>query len=61
MADIRSHLFSLSEKLQLPILIETTLEKLLKLYSYVGFEVYREWMDEEANINVWFLERKLRA
>jgi hypothetical protein len=61
LADIRSHLFDLSEKLQLPILIETTLEKLLKLYTYVGFEVYRQWMDEEANINVWFLERKLRA
>lgn len=61
LADIRSHLFKLSEELQLPILIETTLEKLLKLYTYVGFEVYHEWMDEDANINVWFLERKLSA
>ncbi len=60
LADIRDHLFDLSEKLQLPILIETTVEKLLKLYRYVGFEVYHEWYDEEADLNVWFLERPLR-
>jgi hypothetical protein len=59
LADIRDHLFGLSEKLQLPILIETTVEKLLKLYRYVGFEEYNKWEDEETGINVWFLERKL--
>lgn len=60
LADIRDHLFGLSEKLQLPILIETTVEKVLKLYRYVGFEKYREWYDEQADIKVWFLERKLK-
>ena len=59
LADIRDHLFGLSEKLKLPILIETTVEKLLKLYRYVGFEEYHKWEDDEAGINVWFLERKL--
>ncbi len=59
LADIRDHLFGLSEKLQLPILIETTVEKVLKLYRYVGFEEYYKWEDTEAGINVWFLERKL--
>jgi len=61
LADIRDHLFGLSEKLQLPILIETTVEKVLKLYRYVGFEEYNQWNDEEAGLNVWFLERKLKA
>lgn len=61
LADIRDHLFGLSEKLQLPILIETTVEKVLKLYRYVGFEEYHKWYDEEADINVWFLERNLKA
>lgn len=61
LADIRDHLFALSEKLQLPILIETTVEKMLKLYHYVGFEDYHQWYDEEAGINVWFLERKVRS
>ncbi len=60
LADIRDHLFHMSERLQLPILIETTIEKLLKLYNYVGFEVYHQWNDEEAGINVWFLQRKLK-
>ncbi len=61
LADIRDHLFGLSEKLQLPILIETTVEKVLKLYRYVGFEEYHKWHDKDAGIDVWFLERKLKA
>jgi len=59
LADIRDHLFGLSEKLQLPILIETTVEKVRKLYRYVGFEEYHMWEDTEGGINVWFLERKV--
>jgi hypothetical protein len=61
LADIRDHLFTLSDRLQLPILIETTLEKLLKLYTYVGFEIYHQWYDQDAGINVWFLERKVKV
>jgi hypothetical protein len=60
LADVRDHLFGLSENLQLPILIETTVEKVLKLYRYVGFEEYHKWYDADADINVWFLERKLK-
>jgi len=59
LADIRDHLFGLSEKYQVPVLIETTVEKVLKLYNYVGFEEYNRWHDEEAGIDVWFLERKV--
>jgi len=59
LADIRDHLFGLSESLQLPILIETTVEKVRKLYRYVGFEEYHKWEDAEAGIDVWFLERKV--
>ncbi len=61
LADIRDHLFGLSERLQLPILIETTVEKVLKMYRYVGFEIYHRWHDQKANIDVWFLERKLES
>lgn len=61
LADIRDHLFGLSEKLQLPILIETTVEKVRKLYRYVGFEEYHKWEDTDAGINVWFLERKVNT
>ncbi len=61
LADIRDHLFNLSEKLNLPILIETTIEKLLKLYNYVGFEIYQTWHDREADIKVWFLQREVKS
>jgi hypothetical protein len=61
LADIRDHLFGLSEKLQLPILIETTVDKVRKLYHYVGFEEYHKWEDAEAGIDVWFLERKVNV
>lgn len=60
LADIRVHLFGLSEKYQLPILIETTVEKVLKLYHYVGFEEYHHWEDTQAGITVWFLERRIQ-
>ncbi len=59
LADINEHLYELSESLQLPILIETTIEKILRLYKYVGFEIYHKWHDEEADISVWFLQREL--
>jgi hypothetical protein len=59
LADIRDHLFGLSEKLQLPILIETTVERVRKLYHYVGFEEYHVWEEEGSGITVWFLERKV--
>ena len=59
LADIRDHLFGLSEKLQLPILIETTVDRVRKLYYYVGFEEYHKWEEEDSGITVWFLERKV--
>jgi hypothetical protein len=57
LADIRDHLFGVSDKKNLPILIETTVEKVLKLYKYVGFDIYHEWYDETINMPVWFLKR----
>jgi hypothetical protein len=60
LADIRDRLWSTSEESKLPILIETTVEKVLKLYKYVGFEIYHEWYDEKAELNLWFLKRECR-
>jgi hypothetical protein len=57
LADIRDRLWSASAETGLPILIETTVEKVLKLYKYVGFEIYNQWYDESADINLWFLKR----
>jgi len=57
LADIRDHLFSISQEKNLPILIETTVERVLKLYKYVGFEIYHEMYDETIDMPVWFLKR----
>lgn len=57
LADIRDHLFGVSEKTGLPILLKTTVKKVLKLYKYVGFEIYHEFYDETINMPVWFLKR----
>jgi hypothetical protein len=61
LADIRDHLFGLSFNLHLPILIETTVEKMLGFYRYVGFEEYHRWHDTKDGIDVWFLERKVKS
>jgi len=60
LVDINEHLIARSREYKLPILIETTIEKILKLYNYVGFETYNTWHDKEADIDVWFLKRELK-
>jgi hypothetical protein len=60
LADIRDHLNDLSNDYKIPILIETTVEKLLKLYRYVGFEVYDEFFDETIGMPVYFLRKDPR-
>lgn len=57
LADIRDHLNELVEELQIPILMETTVEKLLKLYKFVGFEIYDEFFDETIGMTVWFMRK----
>lgn len=57
LADVRDHLFGMSERMQLPILIETTVEKVRKLYHYVGFREYHHWHDAVEAMDVWYLER----
>ncbi len=55
--EVRDHLSALQTMHHLPILIETTLEKMLKLYQYVGFKIYRTWTDEKTGVTIWFLKR----
>jgi len=57
LADIRDHLNELTAGLGIPILIETTVEKLLKLYRFVGFYVYDEFFDETIGMTVYFLRK----
>ncbi|MCB8998442.1 MAG: hypothetical protein H6540_00035 [Bacteroidales bacterium] len=61
LAEIRNHLDEQSIKNNLPILIETTVERNLKLYQYVGFEIYHHWYDPKEDLNVWFLMREIKV
>ncbi|MCF8224362.1 MAG: hypothetical protein K9J30_00635 [Bacteroidales bacterium] len=57
LADIRDHLNELSSREGIPVLIETTVVKLLKLYQYVGFEIYDEFFDETIDMKVYYLRK----
>jgi hypothetical protein len=61
LAEIRNCLDDKSIAYNLPILIETTVERNLKLYQYVGFEIYHHWYDANEDLNVWFLLRKVKV
>jgi len=57
LADVRDHLNLLSRDLEIPILIETTVEKLLKLYRFVGFESYHQFFDKTIGMPVYYLRK----
>lgn len=61
LAEVRDRLDEESIRHNLPILIETTVERNLKLYQYVGFEIYHHWYDEKEDLNVWFLMREVKV
>jgi hypothetical protein len=61
LAEIRNRLDEKSLEFNLPILIETTVERNLKLYQYVGFEIYHHWYDAKEDLNVWFLLREVKV
>lgn len=61
LAEIRTRLDEKSIECNLPILIETTVERNLKLYQYVGFEIYHHWYDTKEDLNVWFLQRDVKV
>lgn len=58
LAEIRDHLFGLSRETQLPLVIETVMPKVLKLYKYVGFKQYYVWHNELQGFKMWFLKRE---
>lgn len=57
LADVRDHLNELSRKYNVPVLMETTVEKLLRFYKYSGYEIYDEVFDVTSNLPVWFLRK----
>ncbi len=61
LAEVRNLLDEQSITNNLPVLIETTVERNLTLYKYIGFEIYHHWHDEQKDLNVWFLLRPVKV
>lgn len=57
--DIKRGIFELSKKLQLPILLETSVERNKTVYEYFGFKVYHKWKPAK-NYSLWFMKRDFR-
>ena len=56
--ELKNKIFELSKKENLPILIETSVEKNKIIYQRYGFEIYFSWFDEKNNITLWFMKRE---
>ena len=50
-------MFKESEHTGLPIYLETTLERMMKVYARYDFEMYHYWEDKEKDIQYWFMKK----
>lgn len=57
--DLKRGIFDLSKNLQLPILLETSVERNKTVYEYFGFRVYHKWKPAK-NYTLWFMIRDFR-
>ena len=57
--ELKNYLFQLSEKEQLPILLETSVERNKLIYERYGFKVYHVWPDSGDGIALWFMIREV--
>ena len=55
--EMKDYLFNLSEKEQLPILLETSVERNKVIYERYGFKVYHTWPDSGNGNALWFMIR----
>lgn len=56
--ELKEHLFELSKKENLPILLETSVDRNREVYERYGFEVYHTWEDSGGGKALWFMMRK---
>ncbi len=56
--ELKDYLFELSRKEQLPIILETSVERNRKVYERYGFRVYHEWADSGDGKTLWFMVRE---
>lgn len=56
--ELKNYIFSEADRLQLPIYLETSMQKNLIAYKRYGFETFHEWNVEKQNITLWFMKRE---
>lgn len=57
--EMKDYLFDLSEKEELPILLETSVERNKVIYERYGFNVYHTWPDSGNGKTLWFMIREV--
>lgn len=55
--EMKDQIFNWSKNEQLPILLETSVERNKNAYERYGFQVYHEWKNGEGN-TLWFMIRQ---
>lgn len=56
--ELKNAVFAEAKKQQLPIYLETSLNRNRYIYERIGFETYHEWIDVDRNICFWFMRWK---
>jgi hypothetical protein len=54
--EIRDEMFSLAREENLPIYLETAMDRVRMGYERYGFETYHYWEDREEDIKFWFMK-----
>lgn len=54
--ELSNEVFEIARRDNLPILLETSVERNKMIYERYGFEVYHEWDDLNNGITLWFMQ-----
>jgi len=58
--ELKNYMFDYSKKEQLPILLETSVQRNKEIYERYGFHVYHQWMDSGGGNTLWFMKRDVK-
>lgn len=57
--ELKDQIFDLADKENLPIFLETSVDRNVLAYERYGFETYHEWYDEKNDVNLRFMRREV--
>lgn len=55
--ELKNGIFELSRKAELPIYIETSVERNRQIYERYGFETFHKWEPSKEKVTFWFLRK----